>query len=203
MSDTAEIASLIRGLAEPLGPKRQAAALELFRRGQDLARPAAERWLANHELASCFVLSESSFPETTVGVAVDPETFERIRTANGSPRLADVPPDQDAEEFELDFPHGVRLDVLTTQQPEGAGAIAKYLQKFGEGIQQVELLVRHVDRATEILRTRFLLEPVYPATRGGADGTRVNFFLAATPLGKKVLIELVEMRAAGARDLNA
>jgi hypothetical protein len=49
-----------------------------------------------------------------------------------------------------------------------------------------------VDRATAILRSRFGLAPIYPATRAGADGTRVNFFLAATPDGKKVLIELVQ-----------
>ncbi len=64
--------------------------------------------------------------------------------------------------------------------------------KFGEGIQQIEINVTDVDRATEILRIRFALEPVYPATRAGADGTRVNFFLAPAPQGKKVLIELVE-----------
>jgi hypothetical protein len=33
--------------------------------------------------------------------------------------------------------------------------------------------------------------PVYRATRAGADGTRVNFFLVPAQ-GKKVLIELVE-----------
>ena len=52
--------------------------------------------------------------------------------------------------------------------------------------------MRDVDRATEILRARFALPPIYPATRAGADGTRVNFFLAAGPDGTKVLIELVE-----------
>jgi hypothetical protein len=51
-----------------------------------------------------------------------------------------------------------------------------------------------VDRATDILRARFKLDPVYPATRPGADGTRINFFLAAPLQGKKVLIELVEAR---------
>jgi len=55
--------------------------------------------------------------------------------------------------------------------------------------------VREVDRATEILRYRFDLEPIYAKTRAGADGTRVNFFLAPTPHGKKVLIELVEAAA--------
>jgi len=37
-------------------------------------------------------------PKTTVGIAVQPELFRQIRAANGSPRLAEVPPDQDAED---------------------------------------------------------------------------------------------------------
>ena len=49
-----------------------------------------------------------------------------------------------------------------------------------------------VDRATQILRTRFQLEPIYPATRPGAIGTRVNFFLVKTWNNQKVLVELVE-----------
>jgi hypothetical protein len=123
---------------------------------------------------------------------VHPEAFEKIRIANNSPCLANVPPDQDAQEFELHLEDSIELDILTTRAPGGSGAVARFLEKFGEGIQQVEIYVRGVDRATAILRSRFGLAPIYPATRAGADGTRVNFFLAATPDGKKVLIELVQ-----------
>jgi len=153
------------------------------------------RWLSDPGFAANLVLGTSKFPETTVGLAVTPQTFERIQAANGSPRLADVPPDQDAKEFELHFAQGVRLDILTTREPEATGAITRYLQKFGEGIQQVELLTRNVDAATEILRSRFGVQPLYPATRPGADGTRINFFLAALPEKGKILIELVELAA--------
>jgi hypothetical protein len=146
-----------------------------------------------------FVLPEGkklAFPKLTTGIAVLPATFDRIRTANGSPPLANVPPDQDALEFELEF-HGQfipppRLDILTTKAPGGDGAIARFLNKFGEGIQQVEIDVTDVDRATEILGTRFQIEPIYPATRPGANGTRVNFFLVTSWNGAKVLVELVE-----------
>jgi methylmalonyl-CoA/ethylmalonyl-CoA epimerase len=127
-----------------------------------------------------------------VGIAVHHETFEIIRAANNSPRLADVPPDQDAQEFELHLEDSIELDILTTRAPGGGGAIARFLEKFGEGIQQVEIYIRDVDRATAILRSRFGLAPIYPATRAGADGTRVNFFLATAQDGKKVLIELVQ-----------
>ena len=192
MSDAGEMAPLIHGLCEADSSRRATAAAEIFVRGSQMAQAATQDWLAYPPIANLLVRNPSGAPETTVGIAVEPDNFERIRSANESPRLADVPPDQDAREFELEFVDGVRLDVLTTHQPGGPGAIARYLQKFGEGIQQIEINVTDVDRATEILRTRFAVEAIYPATRAGADGTRINFFLAPTPHGKKVLIELVE-----------
>lgn len=195
MAESDEIAPLIRSLCAADPAKRAIAATEVFRRGSTMARSAAEGWLAYPPLASLLLRGSSGALQTTVGIAVEPETFERLRSANESPRLANVPPDQDAKEFELDFPGGVKLDVLTTRQPGGPGAIARYLLKFGEGIQQVEFNVTDVDRATEILRERFAAEPIYPATRAGADGTRVNFFLVPRVGGAKVLIELVEHTA--------
>ncbi len=136
------------------------------------------------------------FASLTVGIAVLPETFEKIRAANGSVPLADAPADQDVLEYELEFnehvlPHA-RLDILTTNALGGSGAIARFLEKFGEGIQQVEIDVTDVDRATEILRTRFNLPPIFPATRIGANGTRVNFFLVTASNNQKVLVEFVE-----------
>jgi methylmalonyl-CoA/ethylmalonyl-CoA epimerase len=89
------------------------------------------------------------------------------------------------------LPH-VRLDIFTTKAPGGNGAIARFLEKFGEGIQQVEIDVTDVDRATEILRTRFNIPPIFPATRSGANGTRVNFFLVTASDNQKLLVELVE-----------
>src|SRR5579862_419269 len=194
--ESAELAALIGGLGSPDPTNRERCARELFGRGRELAQVATRNWFADADLAAYFVLDASKFPVTTVGIAVAPETFERVRAANGAPRLADVPPDQDAREFELHFAQGIQLDMLTTREPGGAGAIARYLQKFGEGIQQVELLVRNVDAATEILRSRFGVQPIYPATRAGAGGTRVNFFLVSLPEKGpekgKILIELVE-----------
>jgi hypothetical protein len=193
--ESADLAALITGLGAPELATRERVAGELFRRGRELARASVARWLSDPGFSANLVLDASQFPETTVGLAVTPQTFERIQAANGSPRLADVPPDQDAKEFELHFAQGVRLDILTTREPEATGAITRYLQKFGEGIQQVELLTRNVDAATEILRSRFGVQPLYPATRPGADGTRINFFLAALPEKGKILIELVELAA--------
>ena len=84
------------------------------------------------------------------------------------------------------------MDILTTRDAAGNGAIAKYLQKFGEGIQQIEFRCANVDRATQILRDKFGIAAAYPATRAGADGASINFFLVSAPGASKVLIELYE-----------
>ncbi len=174
--------------------------MAIFRAGCGLANSATRSWFLDPEIAAYIVRDRTGAPEFTVGVAVKPGHFEKIRDACGSPRLANVPPDQDAREFELEFPGGARLDILTTSAPGGSGAIARFLEKSGETIQQVEVSVTDVDRVTAILRTRFASMPVYPATRPGADGTRVNFFLAQTADGRKVLIELVERSAPDERE---
>lgn len=180
-------------LASPDRVAQEAAAAELYRLGRALGDAIVDHWRALPDFAALLA------GRPTIGLAVHPEKFEKIRAANGSPRLADVPPDQDAKEFELHFSGGVSLDILTTIAPGGDGAMARFLEKFGEAIQQVEYVVRDVDRATEILRTRLGQQPIYPQTRLGADGTRVNFLLASAREGKRVLIELVEAPQRGAK----
>lgn len=179
----------IAGLSASEPSARQAAAEEVYRLGRAAAGIAVASWWEDAELSTLLLAPNSLI---TVGVAVPRETFNRIRIANGTPRLAEVPADQDAEEFELHFAEGVSLDLLTTREPGGDGAIARYLAKFGEGVQQVEFRCTNVDRATEILKEKFKVAPVYPATRSGANRTRVNFFLVTSPDGGKVLIELYE-----------
>jgi hypothetical protein len=187
------LSTAIAALTSDDNPARTAAAAEIFRFGRARADRVASEWLTDSEL-SALLLGPN--PAVTVGLAVERETFVKIRVANGTPRLADVPSDQDAEEFELHFPDGVSLDVLTTRAPGGPGAIASFLSKFGEGVQQVELRCAKVDRATEILKEKFGVTAIYPETRPGADGTRVNFFLVPVPENGKVLIELYEPAAA-------
>jgi len=190
----------IHRLAEPDPEHRVQVANDLFSSGMTRLLNWFPEWLKDEDFYALVVHDHFVQPhgETistarlTVGIAVRPETFDKIRAANGSPPLADAPPEQEVVEFELRFPGRVQLDILTTSVPGGSGAIARFLDKFGEGIQQVEIDVTNVDRATEILRTRFKLEPIYPATRPGANGTRVNFFLVTAWNGKKVLVELVE-----------
>ena len=182
------LASAIADLASSDPVMRAAAATEIYRRGRAPADRAVYLWWNHPELARLF----GGNPAVTVGLAVQRSTFERIRQANGQPPLAHVPPDQDAEEFELHFANDISLDVLTTSDPDGQGAIARYLRKFSEGVQQVEFRCRDVDQATEILAENFGVQPIYPQTREGADHARVNFFLVATPGSSKVLIELYQ-----------
>ena len=183
------LSTAIAGLSAPDLPTRKAAAEEVYRFGRAAAGIAVASWWGDEELSALLLAPN---PVMTVGIAVPRETFNRIRIANGTPRLAEVPPDQDAEEFELHFGEGISLDLLTTREPGGDGAIARYLSKFGEGVQQVEFRCTNVDRATEILKEKFKIAAVYPATRPGADGMRVNFFLVESPDGGKVLIELYQ-----------
>jgi hypothetical protein len=186
------LASAIADLSANDPVMRSAAAIEIYRRGRTPADRAVYTWWSNPKFAKLF----STNPHVTVGLAVRREAFSRIHQANGLPRLAEVPADQDTEEFELHFPNDISLDVLTAGDPNGSGAIARYLARFGEGVQQVEFLCENLERATEILKNDFGVPSIYPHARPGADGTRVNFFLVPSPNSGKVLIELYE-KAAG------
>jgi hypothetical protein len=188
---SSSLSAAIAGLSSAEPAARQTAAEEIYRLGRATAGSAISGWWAESELSTLLLAPN---PIVTVGLAVARETFNRIRIANGTPRLAEVPADQDAEEFELSFANGVSLDILTTREPGGDGAIAKYLTKFGEGVQQVEYRCGNVDRAAEILKEKLRVGGIYPATRPGADGTRINFFLVPSPDGGKVLIELYESK---------
>jgi tellurite resistance protein TerC len=175
---------------------REAAASEIYRYGRASGESAASEWLKDAELSALLL---SPAPVVTVGIAVERETFARIHGANAQPPLAEAPPDQDVKEFELHFAGDVRLDVLTAGDSTGQGPIARYLDKYGEGIQQVEFLCTDVDRAAAILKERFATSAVYPKGRPGAGNTKINFFLVPLPdpikPNGKVLIELYEAPA--------
>src|SRR5690348_2882806 len=184
-----EVTTAIEGLSAADAEARAAAAREIFDVGKKAAERATEKWWSNAELAGLLLGAKR---EVTVGVAVQRETFGKIRVANAVAVLAEVPSEQDAEKYELRFDGGVELDVLTSRAPGGDGAIAKFLAKFGEGVQQVEFRCRDVAKAASILKEELGVKAVYPETRSGADGTRVNFFLVENPEGGKILIELYE-----------
>ena len=181
----------IAGLMATESSAREKAASAIYRAGRELAESATAAWWQNQHITELC----GQLRELTVGVAVGPDTFAGIRDANGQPPLAKVPPEQDAAEFELHFPKGVALDILTTRDPKGNGVIAKFLARQGDGIQQVEYRCRNVDRVSQILRQELGVASVYPEARPGADDTRVNFFLLVSGDGRKVLVELYEKKS--------
>ena len=109
--------------------ERAAGARDIYRAGRELADEASREWRNDAEFAALLESAGATSPAVTVGLAVNPLTFEAIRDANGSPHLAEVPPDQDAREFELHFDANVAMDILTTRDPHGQGAISRYLSK--------------------------------------------------------------------------
>jgi hypothetical protein len=194
LSDIIPIPELIAELSDPDARVRNEAARRLYIAGVAMCEPALAEWRKDNEFNDLLVRAchEFSPVRMVVGIAVKPESFDAIRALNGSPRLADVPSDQDAREFELHAAGGPELDILTTREANPTGAIAKYLEKFGEGIQQVEIFVLAIDRAMAILHSRFGVISIYPKAIPGANGSSVNFFLVPCPGGKRVLVELVQ-----------
>jgi len=180
-----EMPTWVDDLAGPDSGKRVAARLELYRQGCAMVEHIVAAWKKDPEFAVLVVGGP------IVGVAVPPDVFARIRQASHTPALASVPAELNTAEFEMHGP-GPPMDILTPV--DGEGAIQKFLDRFGPGIQQVELPVSDVARAATIVSERFGLAPVYPQPRKGANGTLVNFFLAEKPGGGKVLIELFEAR---------
>lgn len=69
----------------------------------------------------------------------------------------------------------------------GETAITKFLEKKGEGIHHVCLEVPDVDAATAALQAQGVT-PVYPSSRAGSGGMRVNFLSPRDTRG--VLVEL-------------
>ncbi|MEK6543922.1 MAG: VOC family protein [Elusimicrobiota bacterium] len=133
----------------------------------------------------------------TIGIAVWPWRFELIEDAWSFPARSQVPPQHRVREIFLTADNA-QVDILT---PSGAGHLWTFLEKNGEGLQQIELLTSDVETATAHLRVAGL-KPLNDKPVAGADGTKVNFLLMdASPYvlstgrktpADKVLLELVE-----------
>ncbi|HXZ19973.1 MAG TPA: hypothetical protein VEG63_08485 [Candidatus Acidoferrales bacterium] len=180
-----DVRALVEGLAVPDPGRRLAARWQLHRAGCALVEEIFAAWRKDPEFAVLIT------GEPVVGIAVPPDLFARIRQEMDMPALANVPAEQSTAEFEI-HDRGPLMDVLTPVDSEGP--IQKFLDRFGPGIQQVELPVSNIEAALKILTERFGLAPMYPETWEGANGTRVNFFLMDKPGGGKVLIELFEAK---------
>ena len=85
---------------------------------------------------------------------------------------------------------GSCIQLLAPLTPDST--IAKFLDRSGEGVQQVAYGVEDIDAASDELRARGL-RLLYDAPRRGTAGSRVNFVHPKDAGG--VLIELVEPAA--------
>src|SRR6185437_16956190 len=107
------IDQLIDELSAPDTLAREDTAREIFAIGFARAKQSVSQWLADADLADCFIFGEygkqGRFPRTTVGIAIEPSRFSRMRAENGSPNLANVPTDLDAEEFEINVGDWARV----------------------------------------------------------------------------------------------
>jgi methylmalonyl-CoA/ethylmalonyl-CoA epimerase len=82
---------------------------------------------------------------------------------------------------------GARIQLLAPLRPDSP--IGKFLERSGEGIQQVAYGVEDIDAVSAELRARGV-RLLYDAPRRGTAGSRVNFVHPKDAMG--VLVELVE-----------
>ena len=85
---------------------------------------------------------------------------------------------------------GSCIQLLAPLTPEST--IAKFLDRNGQGIQQLAFRVDDVEHVAAVLRERGL-RLLYDAPRRGTSGSRVNFIHPKDAGG--VLVELVEPAA--------
>ncbi|UCE38504.1 MAG: methylmalonyl-CoA epimerase [Thermoplasmata archaeon] len=82
---------------------------------------------------------------------------------------------------------GVNLELLQSTDPEGA--VAKFIEKKGEGIQHIAFKVENIEMAMQALKEKGV-EFIDAIPRKGAHGSKIAFLHPRSAHG--VLIELVE-----------
>ena len=94
---------------------------------------------------------------------------------------------QGIEEAMLDLADGTRLQLLAPLNPEST--IAKFLERSGEGMQQLAFRVTNIDEAmANVLSAGMRL--IYPESQIGTAGSLINFVHPKDVGG--VLVELVQ-----------
>ena len=83
-----------------------------------------------------------------------------------------------------------KIQLLAPLRPDSA--IGKFLDRTGQGIQQMAYRVADIDKVSEILRERGM-RLLYPEPKRGTANSRINFVHPKDARG--VLLELVEPAA--------
>lgn len=79
-----------------------------------------------------------------------------------------------------------KIELLESTSPDGA--IAKYIEKRGEGMHHLALRVNNIQEALELLKEKGI-RLIDEKPRKGVENTNIAFL---HPKGTKVLLELVE-----------
>ena len=96
--------------------------------------------------------------------------------------------EQGIEEAMLDLADGSRIQLIAPLNSEST--IAKFLDKNGEGIQQVAFRVTDIKLAMTAV-TNAGMRLIYPEPKTGTAGSKINFVHPKDAGG--VLVELVEL----------
>ena len=96
--------------------------------------------------------------------------------------------EQGIEEAMLDLADGSRIQLIAPLNSEST--IAKFLDKNGEGIQQVAFRVTDIKLAMTAV-TKAGMRLIYPEPKTGTSGSKINFVHPKDAGG--VLVELVEL----------
>jgi methylmalonyl-CoA/ethylmalonyl-CoA epimerase len=102
--------------------------------------------------------------------------------------------EQGVREAMIGFPDGTGalLQLLAPLRPDSA--IGKFLERNGQGIQQVAYTVTDIDAACERVRAAGI-RVLYDEPRRGTAGSRINFLHPKDAMG--ILVELVEHPESG------
>ena len=126
-----------------------------------------------------------------VGLAVRDldEAIERwSRTFGLEVSHREINESQGIEEAMLDLPDGTRLQLLAALNSDST--IAKFLERSGEGMQQLAFRVTDIEAAmANVLKAGMRL--IYPEFRIGTAGSLINFVHPKDVGG--VLVELVQL----------
>lgn len=128
-----------------------------------------------------------------VGLAVRnlDDAIEKWKTVFGAQLTSrEINQEQGVEEALLRFPNNTQIQLLAALNPQSP--IGKFLEKHGEGVQQVALQISNLADATQRLND-VKIPTVYPAGKPGSNGSSINFIHPKYTGG--VLIELVEYSA--------
>jgi methylmalonyl-CoA/ethylmalonyl-CoA epimerase len=110
-----------------------------------------------------------------------------VSVFGGAIHSREINTQQGVEEALILFPDGSKIQLLAAL--ESTSTIGKFLEKHGEGVQQVALSVKNLEFAGQKLLAAGI-SLVYPAPQKGSNDSSINFIHPKFTGG--VLIELVE-----------